>query len=167
MVIFWAQCCIILFSLKKNRVALESRTLVWVPLLQAKTLNQIHPALLPFPNLFYNLCFYILYPLYSSCMTYWYFTTSTIFEEGNLFWWLGYRVIFTISKTCRPYLKALRALFRPIKVPTEKRGRMKGKLNINIKWMDNLFNQLICSNKALLIESKGGKHVIDVKNESW
>ena len=39
MVIFWARCCIILFFLKKIRVALESQTLIWVPLLQAKTLK--------------------------------------------------------------------------------------------------------------------------------
>ena len=41
MVIFWARCCIILFFKKKIRVALESRTLIWVPLLQAMTLNII------------------------------------------------------------------------------------------------------------------------------
>ena len=36
---FWARCCIILIFLKKIRVALESRTLIWVPLLQAMTVN--------------------------------------------------------------------------------------------------------------------------------
>ena len=42
MVIFWARCCIILFFKKKIRVALESRTLIWVPLLQAMTLNMFN-----------------------------------------------------------------------------------------------------------------------------
>ena len=41
MVIFWARCCIILFFKKIIRVALESRTLIWVPLLQAMTLNKL------------------------------------------------------------------------------------------------------------------------------
>ena len=40
-VIFWARCCVILFFKKKIRVALESRSLIWVPLLQAMTLNSI------------------------------------------------------------------------------------------------------------------------------
>ena len=40
MVIFWARCCIILFFKKKIRVALESRTLIWVPLLRAMTLKK-------------------------------------------------------------------------------------------------------------------------------
>ena len=43
MVIFWARCCIILFFLNKIRVALESRALIWVPLLLAITLNQKAP----------------------------------------------------------------------------------------------------------------------------
>ena len=42
MVIFWARCCITLFSKKKIRVAFESRTLIWVPLLQAMTLKYFH-----------------------------------------------------------------------------------------------------------------------------
>ena len=36
---YWARCCIIVFFKKKTRLALESRTLIWVPLLQAMTLK--------------------------------------------------------------------------------------------------------------------------------
>ena len=36
---FWARCCVILFFKKNICVALESRTLIWVLLLQAMTLK--------------------------------------------------------------------------------------------------------------------------------